>query len=220
MDKTYFFEVPNRFDSDKLVYCFTKRYKGENLENYAQRTIVLQFYDLLAHYGVDYNEHVSRIMVQIEGEERQSKQIILNVELNDGEKSKSYIRSRIGVLQPVQSTPKNITVYGANSEYLFVVKNITEDIPENLPGIYLFTVLVEDSRPSIAYSHSILKFDSIDGSNKEAIEFAKGNGAYNVLYCDCGSENKRQEIIEDIKNGINYKFQLEAFPYLGMMLVE
>lgn len=214
MDKTYFLEIEDRFDDNKFCYKFTEPYDGLNIDERAY-AIIKQLLDLFKYYGVDINSHISNTGYHIEDGEGNSRNIILDVNLNEGKLSKSHIRSKIGVLQKVQATPGQIDVYGKSAKYYFDVHNITEPINENASGIYLFTILMEDSRQNVEFSHSILKFDSVAGNNKEIIEFAKANGALHFLYNDCSSEHKRQEIITDIKEGENYKYQIETFPDTG-----
>lgn len=214
MDKTYFLEIEDRFDDNKFCYKFTVPYNGLDIDGQAYAAIK-QLLDLFKYYGVDVNRHISNTGYHIEDGEGNSRNIILDVNLNQGKLSKSHIRSKIGVLQKAQATPRQIDVYGKSAKYYFDVHNITEPINENASGIYLFTMLMEDSRQNVEFPHSILKLDSVAGSNKEIIEFAKVNGALHFLYNDCGSEHKRQEIINDIKEGENYKYQIETFPDTG-----
>lgn len=211
MDKSYFLESEAGFEGNKICYRFTEPYKGLDIDGRAHAGIK-QLLDLFDYYGVDIIRHVSKTGYHIEDGEGNSRNIILDVHLNEGKLSKSHIRSKIGILQKVQATPRQIDVYGKSAKYSFDVHNITEPINENAPGIYLFTMLMEDSRQNYEFSHSILKLDSVAGSNKEVIEFAKVNGALHFLYNYCGSEHKRKDIITDIKEGENYKYQIETFP--------
>jgi len=219
MDKTYFLEIEDRFDDNKFCYKFTVPYNGQDIDGRAY-TVIKQLLDLFKYYGVDVNRHISNTSYHIEDGEGNSRNIILDITLNEGKLSKSHIRSKIGILQKVQATPRQIDVYGRSAKYRFDIHNIAEPINENALGVYLFTIQVEDSRENVEISHSILKFESVAESNKEIIEFAKANGALHILYSNCGYEIKRQEIITDIKEGENYKYQIENFPDLGCYLVE
>lgn len=211
MDKTYFLEVDNVFDNNKLIYRFTQPYSGIDTEGFG-RTVIKQLLDLFKYYGVDINSHISSTSFHLEDGEGNSRIYYLDVNLRNGTESKSHIRRKVGVLKKVQPSPIRITVHGKDHEYHFITYNITDQINENANGLYLFTMMVEDDRPNLEFSHSIIKFDSVEGNNKEVIAHAKANGALHFLYYDCDSEYQRQLIIEDIKNGENYKYQLTNFP--------
>ena len=141
---------------------------------------------------------------------------MIRVNLREGEISKSHIRNKIGILQRTPTAINRIQVYGSTMEYDFNAHNIIDEVDEFNPGVYLFTILMEDNRPGFELSHCIIKFDSVGSSNKEAISFAKENGATHFLYSFI-NENEREGVIEDIKNGSNYKMQLESYPEIGYL---
>ena len=47
----------NEDDVNKMTFRFTKTYDEENVDKY-HKAVVLQFLDILKHYGVDTNEHI------------------------------------------------------------------------------------------------------------------------------------------------------------------
>jgi hypothetical protein len=211
MDKTNFWETKNNLDDSKIVYQFVKPYHGNRQIDFGN-TISLHLLDLLVHYGVDINNHINSTSFYYESEENKGLTLFINVNLKDGKVSKSYIRSKIGILKKVQDTPIHVEVIGKGSSYPFLHYNITDNLDDLADGLFLFTMQVEDKRPNIEFSHSILKFESVSGNSKEVIAQAKLNGAVHVLYSDFDSMFRMQDIIEDIKAGENYKHQIALYP--------
>ena len=111
-------------------------------------------------------------------------------------------------------TPMPIQVRGKSKEYAFLTYNIDDKVDPDVSGIYIFTIKKLDIRVAPIESHILLSFFSIKFNNEEAIKSAKENGALYFLYRNSSAEHERQAIITDIKEGLDYKYQLETFPDL------
>lgn len=218
MDKTYFLEE-EVFDDNKMIFKFAPPYKGLDTDGYA-RSIIKQLLDLFKHYGVDTNRHVSHTDFRIENGEGNSRFIVLDVNLNQAKTSKSHIRDKVGVLQKVVGTPRRFSVKGKNGNYFFDMYNIEQSINENIIGVFIFSITVEERRLPVTYqnqyTHNILKIDAVTGNNKEYIDFAKANGALHFSFHEMNLESEMNKVINDIKEGEDYLYQIENYPEMGI----
>lgn len=109
-------------------------------------------------------------------------------------------------------SPANFNISGKSGQsYGFKIFNIFKVIRDNAEGVYLFTQLHKDNRNG-KDSHLITDFVSIGKSNAEAIQRAKEKGIKYYAYYYSSTEDKRREIINDIKESEDYQYQLETFP--------
>ena len=223
MDKTYFLEE-EVFDDNKMVFKFTQPYKGLDTDNYP-RTIIKQLLDIFKSDGVDTNKHISNTGFHFIEGEGNSRFIVLDVNINEGKLSKSHIRDKVGVLRKIIGTPginaKGIgKARGKDNPYFFDIHNIEESISENIVGVFIFSIAVEERRQPVTYQNqymnNILKIDAVTGNNKEYIEFAKANGALQFAYYEIHSESGMKDIINDIKEGEDYLYQIENYPEMGI----
>ena len=213
MDKTYFSEIPNIYDKDKMVFKFTHPTNQIDVEGYC-RVVVKQFFDLLKYCNVDLNRHISQVGYHLEDGEENSRIIYLDVNINEGNLSKKSIRSNVGVLEKVRGTPINRHVICNEIKYLFTIYNIEDAINEDAKGIFIYSVTVPDERDNIEYSHVFILFDKVTSSNKESIQFAKANGALHYWYYDSSWEHEMNKVINDIRESDDYKYQELKFPHL------
>lgn len=215
MDKTYFLELENkRFENDIILYKYLPDVKG--MTDGFLNTIKKHFLDLLTYYGVDINKHISFTDHYIDNDNK----AVLKLNLNHAEISRRHIIERIGILKKSEIAPYyTFGVDGNKKQYNFILLNIDFDVDQSNTGLYLFTIRLEDCRGehfSINKNpHVILNFSIVMENVKDAIDFAKQNGALHMLYMSVSSEYRMKEIVQDIKEGENYISQLEVFPYIG-----
>ncbi len=211
MDKTYFFDIDND-DTNKMIFKFTKQNNDTVTERF-KKSPILQFHDLLAHYGVDTSKHISSTTINSENNEP----TLLNVTLTEGVKSKNHIRDKIGMLRKenlIISNPYPVAV--KNLEYKFNLYNIDDDINNSMKGIFIFTITIEnrevDATWQTQYPHVLLRFDPIIDNNKDCIAYAKRNGALHFLHYSSNINHEMEKIILDIKERNSFKMQLAKLP--------
>ena len=102
----------------------------------------------------------------------------------------------------------------------FKVYNIDDSFAIDSSGVYIFTKIIMDfiSNPSLGTSHLFLDLLSIKSgmSNIETIRNMKEKGAKHFLYYSSAAEFERKMVLENIREGDYYKYQMRNYPELSI----
>ncbi|MBK5271875.1 MAG: hypothetical protein JJE22_12760 [Bacteroidia bacterium] len=113
----------------------------------------------------------------------------------------------------IPNAPSTAYIEVKTGQLIFKAYNIDDSIETNSPGVYLFTILVKESKEGISYNRGIIiSFSSVKTNNEEIIDRAKGGGAKYFYYYYESSEEKREQIINEIKEGSLYQQQIKDYP--------